>query len=198
MTTRMSESDSEARACPEQAERPTSPAHVYVDGASIGNPGPAGVGVVIRRSQAEGQEPLRTAGEAIGVATNNEAEYRALIRGLEECRRLGLALVRIHMDSELVVKQMSGEYRVKDPKLLPLYMGARELLESFREARICLIRREENKLANNLAQNAARSEQARLASAARPEHVPQQGDNTACAPRETQSPEVGDSCEGRR
>jgi len=186
-------------------------AHVYVDGASIGNPGPAGVGVVIRRSQAEGEEPQRTAAEAIGVATNNEAEYRALIRGLEECRRLGLALVRIHMDSELVVKQMSGEYRVKDPKLLPLYMGARELLESFREARICLIRREENKLANNLAQNAARSEQARLASAARPEHVPRQADNTACAPRDTQSPvadapkpglwrrgEVGDSCEGRR
>jgi len=143
--------ESRLRASPQES------ALVYADGASLGNPGPAGVGVLIRWRGAGGEESEATIEEAIGETTNNEAEYRALIRGLEECQRLGLALVKVHLDSELVAKQMRGEYRVKDAKLLPLYSRARELLKSFGKAEISIIRRDENKVANNLAQNAART-----------------------------------------
>jgi len=157
-----------AGARPDQLGRAASPTLVYVDGASLGNPGPAGVAVVIQHSGAEGMEPEATVAEPIGTATNNEAEYRALIRALEECRRLRLSRIRVHMDSELVLKQVKGHYRVKDPKLLPLYMRVRELLQSFPGAEVSLIRREDNKLANNLAQNAARAGEARPPSNAPP------------------------------
>ena len=131
------------------------PALIFVDGASSGNPGPAGIGVLIRWAQNGHQEEVALE-EPLRKATNNEAEYRALIRALEECQRLGLPSAKVHMDSELVAKQMRGEYRVKDDKLLPLYIRARELVKSIPKVEIFFIPREENKLANNLAQNAAR------------------------------------------
>lgn len=142
------------------------PVEAYADGASLGNPGPAGVGVMIQmlRDGAQGSEV--TLEEPIGEATNNQAEYRALIRALEECQRLGTPAVRVHCDSELVVAQMNGRYRVKDEKLLPLYIRARELVRWFTEAHICLIRREQNRVANNLAQNAARMAQAQVGASA--------------------------------
>lgn len=138
-------------------------AQVYVDGASLGNPGPAGVGVLIQTLQVGGERAELTVEEPIGEATNNQAEYRALIRALEECQRLGIPSVRVHLDSELVVRQMGGRYRVKDEKLLPLYIRARELVKSLPKVEIRLIPREENKVANNLAQNVARMARASLA-----------------------------------
>ena len=161
--------------------------HLYADGASRGNPGDAGIGVVIRIPSAAGEERDVTVEEPIGKATNNEAEYKALIRGLEECRRLGLGCVRAHLDSELVVRQLNGRYRVKDRKLLPLYIRAKELLESFRRIEIVHIRREENKIANNLAQNAARRAECSppVVDGAREQAGPDNTSDTQCSPSQT-------------
>src|SRR5438045_9228715 len=98
------------------------------DGGSRGNPGPAGIGVVLRAADGT---PLVTLGRYIGKATNNVAEYTALITALEEAKKLGARRVRIRGDSELVVRQMTGVYRVKHPDLIPLFRRAQELFESF-------------------------------------------------------------------
>src|SRR5579884_2399446 len=82
---------------------------VCIDGASRGNPGQAAIGVVLLRSG----RPVREIGEAIGVATNNVAEYRALLRGLREAEMLGARAIRVHSDSELLVRQLTGRYRVE-------------------------------------------------------------------------------------
>src|SRR6478736_5878159 len=91
---------------------------VEFDGGSRGNPGPAGIGVVVR---AQDGTPLVTLGRYIGKATNNIAEYRALITAMEEAKKLGAKHIKIRGDSELVVKQMRGEYRVKNPDMKKLY-----------------------------------------------------------------------------
>src|SRR5688572_33276337 len=98
------------------------------DGGSRGNPGPAGIGVVLRAADGT---PLVTLGRFIGRATNNVAEYKALITAMEKARELGARKVRILGDSELVVKQMRGEYRVKNPDLRLLYEQASGLLHEF-------------------------------------------------------------------
>ena len=92
---------------------------VEADGGSRGNPGPAGYGAVVR-DPATG-EVLAERAEAIGTATNNVAEYRALLRGLERARALGASEVEIVNDSELVAKQLTGAYKVKHPAMKPLY-----------------------------------------------------------------------------
>src|SRR5438045_5960697 len=88
------------------------------DGGSRGNPGPAGIGVVLRAAD---NTPLITLGRFIGRATNNVAEYRALVAALEEAQKLGARRIMVRGDSELVIKQMRGEYRVKHPDLRPLF-----------------------------------------------------------------------------
>jgi len=88
------------------------------DGGSRGNPGPAGIGVVVRAADGT---PLVTLGRYIGKATNNVAEYRALITAMEEAKKLGATKIKIRGDSELVVRQMTGVYRVKHPDLIPLH-----------------------------------------------------------------------------
>src|SRR3982750_3288988 len=103
------------------------------DGGSRGNPGPAGIGVVIR---AKDGTPLVTLGRFIGRATNNVAEYRALITALEEAKKLGVKKLLIRGDSELIVKQMRGEYRVKNADLRDLYDEAQFLRHQFDEAKI--------------------------------------------------------------
>ncbi|WP_428938734.1 ribonuclease HI family protein [Fontivita pretiosa] len=118
------------------------------DGGSRGNPGPAGIGVVIR---AQDGTPLLTLGQYIGNATNNIAEYRALIAALEQAKKLGARRVVIRGDSELVVRQMTGAYRVRDEKLRPLYEQAQSLLRQFQEARIEHNLRHGNRLADKLA-----------------------------------------------
>jgi len=118
------------------------------DGGSRGNPGPAGIGVVLR---AQDGTPLVTLGRYIGRATNNVAEYRALITGLEKARELGAKKLLIRGDSELIVRQMTGAYRVKNPDLKELYEQAQHLLHQFDEARIEHNYRDKNTLADRLA-----------------------------------------------
>jgi ribonuclease HI len=117
------------------------------DGGSRGNPGPAGIGVVVRAAD---RTPLVTLGRYIGKATNNVAEYTALITAMKEAQKLGATKVRIRGDSELVVRQMTGAYRVKHPDLVPLHRQARELFESFDVATIEHNYREKNELADQL------------------------------------------------
>ena len=118
------------------------------DGGSRGNPGPSGVGVVL---SAEDGTPLVTLGRFIGQATNNVAEYRGLIIAMQEARKLGARRVVIRGDSELIIKQMRGEYKVKNAALLKLHGEARELLKTFEEARIEHNLRHHNELADKLA-----------------------------------------------
>jgi ribonuclease HI len=118
------------------------------DGGSRGNPGPAGIGVVLRAGDGT---PLVTLGRFIGRATNNVAEYRALITALEEAKKLGAKRIVIRGDSELIVKQMNGQYRVKHPDMKVLYDEAQELLGEFDSAKIEHNLRDKNELADRLA-----------------------------------------------
>src|SRR5215210_4212488 len=121
---------------------------VEFDGGSRGNPGPAGIGVVLRAADGT---PLVTLGRFIGRATNNVAEYKALITALQKAKELGAKRIKVLGDSELIVKQMRGEYRVKNPDLRVLYDEAQELYESFDAATIDHNYREDNSLADKLA-----------------------------------------------
>ncbi|MGB7158770.1 MAG: ribonuclease HI family protein [Tepidisphaeraceae bacterium] len=118
------------------------------DGGSRGNPGPAGIGVVVSASDGT---PLVTLGRFIGKATNNVAEYRALITAMQEALKLGATRILIRGDSELVIKQMKGEYRVKHPDMKPLYAEAQDLLAQFDTAKIEHNLRGKNALADKLA-----------------------------------------------
>jgi ribonuclease HI len=118
------------------------------DGGSRGNPGPAGIGVVLR---APDGTALVTLGRFIGRATNNVAEYKGLITALEKARELGARRIKVLGDSELIVKQMRGEYRVKNPDLRVLYDEAQDLFHSFAAATIDHNYREDNSLADRLA-----------------------------------------------
>ena len=120
---------------------------VYVDGAAKGNPGPAGIGV---RLELKGVV-LSEHSEYIGKATNNVAEYKALIYGLEIARRYRITRVSVISDSELMVRQLNGKYKVKNEKLLPLYTFVRELAGTFEEFRIRHVSRTENQYADRLA-----------------------------------------------
>lgn len=124
---------------------------LYTDGAARGNPGPAAVGIII---QDESGQVLREVARAIGRATNNQAEYHALILGLEEAARLGGTHLEVRMDSELIVRQLGGRYRVKDAALKLLFERASELLSKFPSVTLRHIPREDNRRADALA-NAA-------------------------------------------
>jgi ribonuclease HI/probable phosphoglycerate mutase len=121
---------------------------IHTDGASRGNPGAAAFAYVIARA---GQPPVEEAG-CLGRMTNNQAEYTALVRALEHAARLGTHhRVTVHSDSELLVKQMRGEYRVKDPGLRELYDEARELADRFEQPpRFVHVRRAQNARADEL------------------------------------------------
>ena len=124
---------------------------LYTDGCCRGNPGPAGIGVVIKDPH---KKILKELSEYIGKATNNIAEYSALIRGLEEAGDLGAEKITVFMDSELVVKQLNGEYRVKDDKMKELFRQAFEVLKDFKSFEIKHIDRSKNKEADKLANRA--------------------------------------------
>jgi len=123
---------------------------LHFDGASKGNPGPAGIGGVILDDQGKTHEVKK----AIGVATNNQAEYTALIETLKQSRTLGGEVLHVFSDSELVVRQLNGIYRVKDLKLIPLYKEAVALARSFQKVTFRHVPREENKEADALANQA--------------------------------------------
>lgn len=124
---------------------------IYTDGASRGNPGEAGIGVVIYNDQ---EEVVQEISEYLGQATNNVAEYTALIRGLEEGLKIGGDQVEVYADSELLVKQLKGEYRVKNPGLIPLFQKITNLRGNFESFNITHVRREYNKRADMLANQA--------------------------------------------
>lgn len=121
---------------------------VYADGASRGNPGPASIGAVVYDSQ--GNE-AHTVSRRIGRATNNEAEYQAAIAGLEAALALGGGSVELRMDSELVVRQLQFRYRVRNPRLRPLFERLVDLRRRFSEFSVDSIPREKNKRADQLA-----------------------------------------------
>ena len=124
---------------------------IYVDGGSRGNPGPSGAGVVILGS---GGKRLKEISKYIGETTNNIAEYNALLYGLEEALMLRIDEIVVNLDSELVARQLTGDYRVKDPGLKPLFERAMNMLKSFKSFEIRHIEREENKEADKLVNRA--------------------------------------------
>ena len=126
-------------------------ATLYTDGGARGNPGPAAYGYVL---EADDGTLLAAHGERIGVATNNVAEYRALIAGLEKALELGLEEVGVVSDSELLVKQMTGEYRVKNTALKKLNDEAERVARRIGEVSYTAVRREHNELADRLVNEA--------------------------------------------
>lgn len=121
---------------------------LYTDGASRGNPGPAGVGVVI-----EDEHGMRLRGlhRWLGVTTNNEAEYRALIEGLKAVAEWKPDRLEVYLDSKLVVEQMNGAWKIKAQELQPLHARAMELLRQFPEVAIAHVERNKNRGADALA-----------------------------------------------
>ncbi len=124
---------------------------ICTDGASLGNPGLAAIGAVLKDGQ--GRLVARIS-RCIGKATNNQAEYRAIIAALEEAIGLGAEEVDIKSDSELVVKQIEGSYRVKKATLKPLYQRVRQLQESLKGFTISHVPRQQNREADRLANKA--------------------------------------------
>jgi len=124
---------------------------IHVDGASRGNPGPAGVGIIIAGEQ--GTTRVRIS-SYIGETTNNQAEYKALIMGLREAARLGAEHIDIKTDSKLVVEQVRGKYKVRHANLRPLFEEAKQLLAEFRSFTITHIPRHQNNAADALANEA--------------------------------------------
>lgn len=124
---------------------------INTDGGSRGNPGPSGIGVCI----ADGSgKLLETHKKFIGEATNNIAEYKALVLGLSRAKELGAGELVVQMDSELIVRQMQGVYKIKDPGLKPLAVEAKEYIAGFSSVTFTHVRREMNKLADKLVNEA--------------------------------------------
>jgi ribonuclease HI len=126
-------------------------AKLFTDGGSRGNPGPAAYAFVL---EAEDGTVLDARGEAIGVATNNVAEYSALVVGLERAAEMGVTKLEVVSDSELVVKQMRGEYRVKNPALQSLFLEAARFARRIPLVTYTAVRREHNQLADRLVNEA--------------------------------------------
>jgi ribonuclease HI len=126
-------------------------ARLYTDGGARGNPGPAAAAFVL---EAEDGTVLEARGTAIGVATNNVAEYRALVDGLRRAVELGVGDLEVVSDSELIVKQMRGEYRVKNEALRVLHREASALAGTLGRVTFTAVRREQNEVADRLVNEA--------------------------------------------
>ena len=124
---------------------------MYIDGAARGNPGPAGIGVILEDAD---KQVVRNIDKFIGNATNNVAEYTALIVGMEAACKLGAKEISVNTDSELLAKQLGGEYKVKNPVLKGLHTKILKILDNFDQVVINNIPREENKGADKLANKA--------------------------------------------
>ncbi len=121
---------------------------IYADGASRGNPGPAAIGAIIKDERGR---LITSISQRIGRATNNQAEYRAIITALEKAIELGAKQVDISLDSQLVIRQINGEYRVKNAALKPLYQQVKQLLNSLEGFTVTRVPREQNTEADHLA-----------------------------------------------
>lgn len=121
---------------------------IFCDGGSRGNPGKAGLGSVIYD---ENKNVLKEISKYIGVTTNNQAEYKAVLEAIKEAKEIGGKRIEFFLDSELIVKQMSGEYRVKNKDLLPIYLDIRQRILEFESVSFSHVPREQNKEADRLA-----------------------------------------------
>jgi ribonuclease H / adenosylcobalamin/alpha-ribazole phosphatase len=130
-------------------------AKLSTDGGARGNPGPAAFGYVL---ESDDGHVLAAHGEAIGTATNNVAEYRGLVAGMAKAAELGVTELEVVSDSELLVKQMQGEYRVKNPGLRALWEEASDLERRFVKVRYTAVRRHHNELADSLVNEALDAE----------------------------------------
>lgn len=131
-------------------ETKTEDLEIYIDGAASGNPGPAGIGVVVLRDN----YPVKNISEPIGQATNNTAEYTALIWGLQEALIQKAEKIKVNTDSLLLANHLNRKYRIREPHLKVLYNQVIHLLSGFKEIEINYIRRDENKGADKLAKRA--------------------------------------------
>jgi ribonuclease HI len=123
---------------------------VFIDGASRGNPGPSGIGALILD---EDENEIRKISEKISDTTNNVAEYKALLRAIVECQKLGFSSVKFFTDSQLLARQVNGIYKIKDKKLKSLYVKVRGKLLGFKNWEVLHIPREKNRIADKLANN---------------------------------------------
>lgn len=124
---------------------------IYSDGGARGNPGPAAIGAVIKDEKNKIVEEIS---KIIGETTNNQAEYQAILAGLEAAKKLGAEVVECFLDSELVVKQLRHEYKVKNKELAPLFVKVHNLSLQFKKISFIHIRREQNKEADKLVNEA--------------------------------------------
>jgi len=122
---------------------------IYIDGGARGNPGPAAAGVVIH--QGNPLEPMHEAGYFLGHMTNNMAEYSGLLYALDLAAQIDTADINVHSDSQLMVRQIQGKYRVQSPTLKPLYEQAKKLFSRFENWQITHVRRQFNQRADELA-----------------------------------------------
>lgn len=138
--------------CPD-SEKPLNSKKVIIntDGASKGNPGPAAIGVAIKDERGQ---LITSVSRGIGRATNNEAEYQAIIAALEQALKIGASHITIHSDSELVVRQLNGQYRVKKATLQALYQQVKQLQGRFTACNFTHINRQQNMAADKLANEA--------------------------------------------
>jgi ribonuclease HI len=125
---------------------------LYIDGASKGNPGPSGIGVIV----CQDGEVIRNVWRFIGEATNNVAEYTALLYGLQEALGLRAEAIHIYTDSELLYKQANRQYKIKSPQIIGLFEETQQLMKEFKEVCVTHIPRENNKGADKLANRAIR------------------------------------------
>lgn len=121
---------------------------LHIDGASRGNPGKSGVGYIVKNKKGE---EVGSGSRYIGIQTNNYAEYAALLHGLELSYDIGAIDIEILSDSQLLVRQIQGTYKVRSSNIMPLYRNAMKLLEKFNSATIVHIEREQNREADKLA-----------------------------------------------
>ncbi len=124
---------------------------IYTDGGARGNPGPAGIGAVFYNAEGERVKELS---EYLGETTNNQAEYKAVLRALQEAKKLGKGELKFYVDSELVVKQLNGEYKIKNKDLQPLFVSIYNLSLDFKKVSFFHVRREKNKEADQLVNKA--------------------------------------------
>ncbi len=121
---------------------------IFTDGAARNNPGPASIGAIIRDTEGNS---INSISQPIGHTTNNQAEYRAVIAALEYALRSGISQVSMYSDSELIVNQINGQYRVKEATLKPLYQRVKHLQLQLESFKITHVPREQNEEANRLA-----------------------------------------------
>ncbi len=131
---------------------------IYIDGACVGNPGPAAIGIVVK----EGGKVVKKLSQAIGIATNNIAEYTALIYALKEALNRKRSIIRLHTDSELIYNQLKGTYKTKNEKIKSLFAEVQQLAQQFERIEMKQIPREQNRDADGLAKKAINKEQAKV------------------------------------